>query len=324
MRIQISMTRVLACVMVLTLAKTAAAQDAKATEILAGARKAIGGKTLDALTSLSVEGAAQRNVGNFQMASNLELLVGLPDKYVKSETSKDPAVTMSSTTGFNGDRPITSSMTPGGGGMFIRIGGPGMPMPGNTEKPTPEQQAELDKQIVRSARQDISRLMLGWFAAAHPSMTMQYTYAGEAESPDGKAFIVDAKSADGFAARLFIDETTHLPLMLTYRAPQGRTVTVGAPPPGGGGRAGAAPRPASAEDRQRIEADAERQINQLQAQPPAMVEYRLYFDDWRDEDGIKFPHSIRRAAAGTTVEEWTVSKVKVNPKIDPKKFDSEQ
>ena len=324
MRIRISTRCVLACVMALTFAGTVAAQDAKATEVLAGARQAIGGKKLDALTSLSVEGAAQRNVGNFQMTSNLELLVGLPDRYVKSETSKDPMVTMASTTGFNGDRPIKSSMTPGGGGMFIRMGGPGMPLPGNTEKPTPEQQAELDKQIVRSARVDISRLMLGWFAAAHPSMTVQYTYAGEAESPDGKAFIVDAKSADGFAARLFVDESTHLPLMVTYQAPQGRTVTVGTPPPGGGGRDRDAARPASAEERQRIEADAERQINQLQAQPPAMVEYRLYFEDWRDEDGIKFPHSIRRAAAGTTVEEWTISKVKVNPRIDPKKFDREQ
>jgi hypothetical protein len=153
---------------------------------------------------------------------------------------------------------------------------------------------------------------------------MQYTYAGEAESPDGKAFIVDAKSADGFAARLFIDETTHLPLMVTYQAPQGRMLTVGAPPPGGGGRTEGPPRAATADDRKRIEADAERQISQLQTEPPAMVEYRLYFDDWRDEDGIKFPHSMRRAAAGTTVEEWTVSKVKVNPKIDPKKFESEQ
>ena len=41
--------------------------------------------------------------------------------------------------------------------------------------------------MLRSARADISRLMLGWFAAAHPSLDAQYTYAGEAESPDGKA-----------------------------------------------------------------------------------------------------------------------------------------
>ena len=28
-----------------------------------------------------------------------------------------------------------------------------------------------------------------------------------------------------------------------------------------------------------------------------------------------------RASAGTTNEEWTVGKVKVNPKVDPKKFE---
>jgi hypothetical protein len=61
----------------------------------------------------------------------------------------------------------------------------------------------------------------------------------------------------------------------------------------------------------------------MQKEPPVLVEYALFFDDWREEDGIKFPHSIRRSLAGTTTEEWSVNKVKVNPKIDPKKFESE-
>jgi hypothetical protein len=326
MRFQISTARALACVIALADARFVAAQDAKATEVLAGARQAIGGKKLDGLTSLSVQAAAQRNVGNFQMTSDLELLLGLPDKYVRSESSTSAMVSLSNTIGFNGDRPIKRAAQagmPAGGGMMIRMGGPGMAAGGSMEKPTPEQQAQIDKQLVRSARLEISHLMLGWFAATHPSVTAQYTYAGEAESPDGKAFMIDAKSADGFAARLFIDEATHLPLMLTYQAPQARTVTVGAPPPTGG-RGQSEARPPSAEDRQRIEADARRQVDQLQAQPAAMVEYTLYFDDWRDEDGIKFPHALRRASAGTTMEEWTVSKVKVNPKIDAKKFDVEQ
>ena len=327
MRIHISSVRVVALIMALACAGSVAAQDGKATEVLAGARKAIGGKKLDGLTSLSVQAAAQRNVGNFQMTSDLELLLNLPDKYVRSESSNSPMVTMSNTMGFNGDRPIKRAAQagmPAGGGMMIRMGGPGMAMGGSGEKPTPEQQAQIDKQLVRSARLEITHLMLGWFAAAHPSIAAQYTYAGEAESPDGKAFIIDAKSTDGFAARLFIDEATHLPLMLTYQAPQARMVTVGAPPPGGGGRAQGQSRPPNPDEQQRIEADARRQIDQLQAQAPAMVEYTLYFDDWREEDGIKFPHALRRASAGTTMEEWTVSKVKVNPKIDPKKFDSEQ
>lgn len=328
MRIHLSGPRAIVFAIVLAVARTLSAQDAKATEVLASARKAIGGKKLDALTSLSVQAAAQRNIGNFRVTSDLELLLNLPDKYLRSESSNSPMVNMSNTTGFNGDRPIKRAAQagmPAGGGMMIRMGGPGMAMGGNAEKPTPEQQAQIDKQLLRSARLEISHLMLGWFAGTHPSIAAQYTYAGEAESPDGRAFIIDAKTADGFAARLFIDEATRLPLMVTYQAPQPRAVTVGGPPPGGGGGRGeAAGRPASAEARQRIEADARRQIQQLEVQPPAMVEYTLYFDDWREADGIKFPHALRRGSAGTTMEEWTVSKVKVNPKIDPKKFDSEQ
>ncbi len=220
-------------------------------------------------------------------------------------------VNMSSTTGFNGDRPVTGgagAMVPGGG-MIIRMGGPGIAMPGGGEKPTPEEQAKLDKQMVRSARQEISRLMLGWFAMTHPAVTVQYTYAGEAEAPDGKAFIVDARNADGFAARLFIDEQTHLPLMLTYQGPQPRIVTADGPRGTGG-----------AGNSSRAVTDAKNQLEEIQKQPPVMVEYTLFFDDWREEDGIKFPHALRRAFGGTTTEEWTVSKVKVNPKIDPKKF----
>ena len=51
-----------------------------------------------------------------------------------------------------------------------------------------------------------------------------------------------------------------------------------------------------------------------------MVEFKLFFSDWADVDGIKFPHKIQRSIGDTTDEEWTFTKVKVNPKVDPKKF----
>ena len=79
----------------------------------------------------------------------------------------------------------------------------------------------------------------------------------------------------------------------------------------------------SADERRKLAADSETQIREVERQPPPMVEYTLYFDDWREEDGILFPHALRRASAGATTEEWTVNKVKVNPKIDPKKFETE-
>lgn len=329
MRTSILRTSSLVAVVVVGVSGNAAAQDTKAAEVLAATRKAIGGKKIDALASLSVHAATQRNVGNFQLTSDLELLLDLPDKYLRAETSNSPMVSMASTTGFNGDRALRGSGSMGapGGGMIIRMGGPGLGAapPGGGETPTPEQQARLDGQIVRSARQEIGRLMLGWFAMAHPSLSVQYTYAGEAESPDGKALMVDARNSDGFAARLFIDEKTHLPLMVTYQGPQPRTVTVGTQRPAGDGSQTAQrqSRQVGAEEQKRLEADANKQIEQVQKEAPVPVEYTLFFDDWRDEDGIRFPHVLRRALAGTTTEEWTINKVKVNPKIDSKKFESE-
>jgi hypothetical protein len=71
----------------------------------------------------------------------------------------------------------------------------------------------------------------------------------------------------------------------------------GAPPPGaatpGGGRSG----------------------------PPAPVENRLYFADYRDVDGMQFPFRLRRAVGPDTIEETTFDRYKVNARIDPKKFE---
>ena len=75
------------------------------------------------------------------------------------------------------------------------------------------------------------------------------------------------------------------------------------------------------EERKKARDDAEKQIEALRSQPQATVEFTLFFDDWRDVGGIKFPHKLRRAMSGDTNEEWTIGKVKVSPKIDSKKFE---
>ena len=161
--------------------------------------------------------------------------------------------------------------------------------------------------MVRSAKQELSRLMLAWFATALPSANPEYSDAGVAESPDGRARVVDVRDANGLAARLFLDEQTHLPLMLTYQAPLPRMVTMAMrgdkPAPGGPPRRAIEQRAGST------------------SEPPSMGEYALYFDDWREVDGIRFPHRMRRAVGGVTSEEWTIGKVRVNPKIDPKRFE---
>ena len=278
-----------------------AGTDAKAAGILAAARKAIGGARLDDLKAFSLQADMQRNVGNYQLNARLEMLLEMPDKYYRSEVLSG-AMSGETTTGFNGDRPLRPATTAAGGGSrMIVINGAGNSVA--REKLSPEEQEKADRASVRTQRIDLSHLMLGWFAAAHPATHATYTYVGEAESPDGKAHVIEATSEDGLAARLFVDDSTNLPLMVTYKGPQPRTLSRTA-----GSSA----------------ADMAKQLQALRSQPPVMTDYTLFFDEWQDADGIRFPMKIRRAMGGTTTEEWSVARVKVNPTIDAKKFAIEQ
>jgi hypothetical protein len=291
-----------------------AAEDGKAAQVLAQTRQAIGGGRLQSLRTFAADATVQRNMGSVQVSSEVELLLQLPDKYLRSEQGGGP-VGAAMSMGFNGEAPIkpaNASFGPGGA-MMIRMG-PGGPLR-HAEKLPPEEQARLDRELVRSHRADISRLMLGWFAMALPALDVRYSYAGEAESPDGKAHVLDAKAADGFSARLFIDQDTHLPLMVTYQGAPPRVVTREDRRPGGGGRE------MSDDERRRLRAEAEQDVKRLQSERPAMVEMTLFFEDWRAAGGVQFPHKIRRAAAGTTHEEWTVNRARINPTIDPKRFE---
>ena len=152
------------------------AQEAnKAADIIAAARKAIGGGKLDALKTFSVQSTVDRNMGSMQMSSDVEIVLDLPDKYLRAETINGGGMMVvagGGVTGFNGDKPLqnlrAAGMSPTGG-MVIRMGGGG-PMPSG-EKLTDEQVETLSKQVVRSSRTEVSRLMLGWFANAHPAAT---------------------------------------------------------------------------------------------------------------------------------------------------------
>jgi hypothetical protein len=54
----------------------------------------------------------------------------------------------------------------------------------------------------------------------------------------------------------------------------------------------------------------------------APVEYRLYYGDFRAVNDIKWPFRIRRSVGGQTVEETTFDRIRINTKIDAKKFEA--
>lgn len=314
------------------------AQAGDAKKVLADARAALGGDArLDAVKTLTMSGQALRTspTGN-TTGSDIEMAFELPDKFVRREAAVSLGnMSIYRTTGFNGDGVINEMDTPpqlsGGGGnvVMFRMVGPGGAATGPGAPPlTPEQRESVRQAALTSARRDFARLTLGMFAASFPAYPLTMTYAGQAESPDGKADVIDVKGEGDFAARLFVDSKTHLPLMLSWMAKEplqivrqiGGSGGPGAAVGGGGAvQTGKPPDQMTPEEREKLarQMDAQRKEAEAKAR---IVEYRLFYADYREVDGIKLPFRLERSIDGKPTEEITFEKIKVNPKIDAKKF----
>ncbi|HTK29565.1 MAG TPA: hypothetical protein VL309_08440 [Vicinamibacterales bacterium] len=276
--------------LVLTLAGLVAhaAGDTRAEQLLAQARAAIGaGKNPAPVRGLSCAGTVQRLIGDRQIAGDLTIDLQLPDKMLRSESISpmgDGAVLVTDQ-GVNGEtllrRAKTLNMPPG---AVIRM------------PPPPEPGSDAEAQALRSSRAEMARIALALLLASPAPMPLEFAYAGEAESPDGRADVVGVTGPSNFAAQLFLDKASHRPLMLTYRgiAPQIRIQAERAPGPQAPEHANDAARPAA-------------------PSPGEVVDITMYLDDYRAEDGVLLPHHLSRSVDGQTTEEWTFKTIKVNP-----------
>nr|MBP8274161.1 hypothetical protein [Acidobacteriota bacterium] len=302
------------------------------------ARQALGGdKKLAAITSFVATGQTRQVRGDNLIPIEFQINVQLPDRY--SRRDETPAVESGySTSGFNGDGlvQLPAPVAPSAAQMAA------MARPGGPPPPTQEQldaaQAMQRKARVVTLKQDFTRLTLGMFAGSFPNYPLTFTRIGIAESPQGKADIVEAKGPDNFTARLFISQDTHLPVMLTWTTPARAGATaMGAPagaraggaaappmqaPPAGGARVGGAAAPPTAPPAGVTPpAGGVAAPGAARPAPPAPPENRLYFADYREVDGMQLPFRLRRAVGADTTEETTFDRYKLNVKIDPKKFE---
>jgi hypothetical protein len=183
----------------------------------------------------------------------------------------------------------------------------------------------LRQALLRQRQGDFQRMLAGWLLTTDAPVA----WVATAESPDGKADVLEIKPADGAAMRLFLDESTHMPLMVTWQ---------GAAPQGGGrggGRRGQPGRgPQGAPDQggpQGIPAPGAQQLppqgggaaqggNDPAAGPrrggtPPVATLQMTFSDYKAVNGVKFPQTITRGINGQTNEEWSIASYKVNPSL---------
>ena len=317
------------------LAPLAPAAIERANAILTDTRKAMGGDKLSAVRTIVSSGRTRRVRGDNLVPIEFEINIELPDKYIRKD--EVPAEESQPTsTGFVGNEVVQFPEAPMGRG---RPGGPGPggqggPGPagappggrGPAAPPTPEQLEAQRAARLLNAKQEFARLMLGFIAASLDTYPLTFGYAAQAAAPQGTADVLDVRGAGNLALRLFIASDTKLPIMISWQAPPTAVIirTPGQPPPASvppGAVIVDAPAPpaagASPEAAEQYKSEVAAVRAKAQATP---VEYRIYYADYRDVDGVKLPFRLRRAIGPDTTEETTFDRFRLNTKIDPRKF----
>lgn len=318
---------------------------AKADEILKKARAALGGESkLKSLQALSISGTQRATMGEMQTEGELTIDVMTPDKVMKSTSMQFGT----NTTVLNGGQmwnefvPAMSMGGPGGGGMMIRMGGPGGG-PGGPGGPGGAGNAMRDYMQMQQ-RRELAQILLGFLLTtpvAPDGSPMQFTFVGEAPGPEeSKLNVLDGKTSDNMTVRLYFDQSSNQLIGLSYKAKQMMRMRRGPGGPGGpggapgqarpqgqggqGGQAGQGGQQAqlSPEEQAKRRAEMEQRIKERLAEFEKEPEqdFRWAFADYKSVGGINFPHRITKSENGKPIEEWEISKIKVNPKLSADKF----
>ena len=283
----------------------ALANDARADEILKQAREAIGGEQrLQKLEALHINGQYRRAFGDRQMAGEREISIALPGKYLV-EDSMNPgglSTAMINTRGLNGERAWSGSS--GGGGMVFRMSGPG------GAQLSPEQ---MEASLRRIFQAEFVRYVLAITLAPPASLAVEYKYAGESDVDGEQADVLDVTGPDNFSARIFFDKKNHLPLLLSYRGPKPRVMTMTRQ---GNGHA------RSPEDMKKAREQAEKK---MQAEgprtPPEEVDFYIRLTDHKKVGGLMLPHKLTFLSENEVAEEFEISKYQVNPQFKTDLFE---
>jgi hypothetical protein len=319
-------TSAFACALALTssLARPAAADD-KAAEVLAAARAALGGQKVESVRTLSATGDYRRIMGEREMNGEMTVELIAPDRLKRIEEMGIPGGPMISRVVALNAGEFWEDTTNRGGG-FMRFGGPG-------GQPGGQGPSEPDRERFRQMQQrrlegDLRRYLLTWLVRTDAPVT----YVGEAEADDGRADVIEVKPPEGTAMRFFVDQRTHLPLMLTYEGVMPRFITRRAGPGGPAGPgapaanapqsgAPAVTEPVPAAPRA---APNDEEMRRRMAEPPQQVTFEVRYEDYKDVDGVMLPHIITQSVNGKPTEEWTITDYKVNPNLKPESFAKKQ
>ena len=282
----------------------APAGDDRAAGVLIQVRTALGGEQkLAAVNAISAEGPFRRALGSRSIEGHISLLLVRPDRLRRAEETQFLGATAERIATFDGtqawDETVNGARVGGGGGGFDHSGGGGGGGfdhsyrggggPGGDHNHDGDQFAHgeaesggpngaLTAEQVNAARVRRMKMELQrWTVALLADSNQAFRDAGQANSPDGPADVLETNDEAGRAVRYFIDPASHLPLMVQYQEVRPQAMpTQGA---------------------------------------PKLSTTAMHLSDYKKVDGVLLPHRIDISIDGRATESWTVEKFKINPTV---------
>ena len=186
--------------------------------------------------------------------------------------------------------------------MVFRIGGPG------GAQISPEQ---MEATLRRIYTAEFSRYLLAMLLMPPPSLAVEYKYAGESDVEDTQADVIDVTGSDNFSVRVFFDKKSHMPLLLSYRGPKPRIMTMTR-------QAGSASKP---EDIAKARDDAEKKMHTEAPPAPEEVDFYIRLTDHKKVGGLMLPHKLTFLTENEVSEEFEISKYQLNPQFKADRFE---
>ena len=266
-------------------------------------RRALGGDAiLDAIKTFTVSGDVRKTGGPVAKSLSYEVLALLPDHYMTIERDVDNA----------GFRPIDITYFNGvAGNTLIRRTDSNIPFPPDPGPQTPDAIAQRQQQQMLHRRQEFGRLTLALLGRSFDGYSWQFPAAGP-ETLGGRAVeFVEARAADGFTARLYVDASTHLPVVIAWHAPVNPVVVT--------------------TSSSTVVTRGNQVVSQSPPTVPAVpsgdpgggtpdVMWKLELSDFKLQDGVNWPHRLKLLVETQVREDIRLGRFRLNPRLDPRRF----
>lgn len=154
-------------------------------------------------------------------------------------------------------------------------------------------------------RNDLFRTTLALFLTAPEGLDVSYTYAGEGNVDGTVCDVINAAVTNGSNTKLYLDKTSHLPVMVSYQAPKRFMIKI---------------KKDDAVKTEEATGDVKILRDKIPAGAPEMAEYQIKFSDFRSVNGLQLPFRWTQTVGGKDDEVIDITSYDLNPANIAEKF----